>query len=311
MIRQEITNWLLRGDVSIQYQVYRDLLSTNREDLRGRIATGGWGAEFLSKRKADGHWGKKYYQPKWTSSHYTLLDLKNLSIVPHHPLIRESVDKIAREEKGPDGGVNPSPNIKESDVCLNGMFLNIASYFMTNEEKLTSVIDFILSQRMPDGGFNCRFNRTGAVHSSLHSTLSVLEGLAEYERSGYTYRMNEIREAEKTGKEFILMHRLFISDRTGEIITRDFLRFPYPSRWRYDILRALDYFRYSETPWDERMKAAMGVLLKKRNNDLTWNMNAHHPGQVHFDMECPGKPSRWNTLRALRVLKHFTNEFPE
>ena len=302
---QEIVNWLLEGDVSIQYQVYRDLLSMERTDLRNRIATEGWGAKFLSKRRADGHWGRKFYQPKWTSSHYTLLDLRNLNIDPGHSLIRKSVDMIAMEEKGPDGGITPAGTVKSSDVCLNGMFLNYASYFQTDEEKLKSVVDFILSQRLADGGFNCQSNRSGAAHSSLHSTLSVLEGITEYEFNGYTYRLEELKEAEHSSKEFILVHQLFISDRTGEIINKDFLRFSYPCRWRYDILKALDYFQYSKTAWDERMKPAIQVLLKKRNNDLTWNLQAKHQGQVHFEMEKTGKPGRWNTLRALRVLKHL------
>jgi hypothetical protein len=105
MIQQQIIHWLLKGDVSIQYQVYRDLLSVKRDDLRKRIATEGWGAKFLSKRKPDGHWGRKYYQPKWTSSHYTLLDLRNLCIDPDHPLILKTIDRIVSEEKGPDGGI--------------------------------------------------------------------------------------------------------------------------------------------------------------------------------------------------------------
>lgn len=305
MTEKEIIQWLLEGDVAIQYQVYRDLLSEEREEIRSRIATEGWGTEFLSKRKPDGHWGKSFYQPKWTSSHYTLLDLRNLCVDPHHPLIRESVNMIAIQEKSQDGGVNPAQTIMNSDVCVNGMFLNYASYFKTDEEQLKSIVDFILSQRMADGGFNCRSNRSGAVHSSLHTTLSVLEGITEYQYNGYTYRLSELKEAERSAKEFILLHQLYISDRTGEIINKDFLRLAYPGRWRYDILRALDYLQYARSGWDERMRPAMMVLLKKRNKELTWNLQAKHPGQVHFDMEVAGKPSRWNTLRALRVLKHF------
>ena len=106
-------------------------------------------------------------------------------------------------------------------------------------------------------------------------------------------------------KEFILVHQFYLSDRTGAIIHPGFLRFPYPSRWKYDLLRALDYFQAARAPWDERMRPAMDVLLKKRNKDGTWNVQAKHPGQTYFDMEKAGKPSRWNTLRAMRVLKHF------
>jgi len=305
MNNNEIIYWLLEGDVSIQYQVNRDLLSTERSDLRKRISGEGWGKKLLSARKSSGHWGLKFYQPKWTSTHYTLLDLRNLCVEPDNPLIKQSVELIVKTEKGADGGMNPSGTIKQSDVCLNGMFLNYASYFKTDNNHLTSVVDFILSQVMPDKAFNCMFNRSGARHGSLHSTLSVLEGITEYSKGGYKYRLNEINEVETGAKEFILEHRLFMSDRTGDIINKDFLKLPYPSRWRYDILRALDYFRHAGDGLDRRMEPAIDILLDKRNRNRTWNLQAHHPGQVHFEMEKAGKPSRWNTLRVLRLFKHF------
>ena len=300
-----IIKWLLAGDVSIQYQVYRDLLSEERKDLQERIASEGWGKRFLSKRKPEGHWGQKFYQPKWTSSHYTLLDLRNLFIDPENQLIKDSIEIILENEKGQDGGIRPIGSIQASDVCINGMFLNYASYFRADEKKLESVVDFLISQHMDDGGFNCMLNRSGAVHSSLHSTISVLEGITEYSKNSYIYRINELISITKAAIEFILSHKLYISDRTGEIIKKEFLRLSYPSRWRYDILRALDYFQYSEIPWDDRMKQAINVLLNKRNRDSTWNLQAKHSGQVHFEMGKPGKPSRWNTLRAMRVLRFY------
>lgn len=310
MNNSETIKWLLKGDISIQYQVHRDLLNVDRKDLRDRIATEGWGALYLSKRKPDGHWGTKFYHPKWKSSHYTLLELKNLGTDPDQPLIRQSIEKIANEEKGVDGGINPSVTARVSDVCVNGMFLNYASYFRTDEDLLKSVIDHILSQQMKDGGFNCMLNwrNSVVVHSSLHSTLSVLEGISEYLRNGYTYQVDELRKVKEACREFILLHQLFISDRTGKVINKNFLRFSYPCRWKYDVLRALDYFQYSKTVWDGRMLAAIDVLLKKRNKDNTWNSQANHPGQVFFHMEKVGAPGRWNTLRALRVLKHFNME---
>lgn len=302
---RELIEWLLQGDTSIKYQTQRDLLDKEAPELREKITSQGWGNKFLSKRKRNGRWTERFYQPKWISSHYTLLDLRNLCISPNNDLIRESVSIIAQEEKAEDGGINPAREIKNSDVCVNGMFLNYAAYFQLEEELLTSVIDFILSQKMEDGGFNCRSNRSGAVHSSLHSTISILEGITEYEKNNYTYRLSELREAEKSAKEFILLHQLFLSDRTGEIIKKDFLRFPFPCRWKYDILRALDYFQYSNTEWDDRMLPAINILLKKRNKNKTWNVQAKYPGKIHFEMEKAGKPSRWNTLRAMRVLRKY------
>ena len=301
----EIIEWLLEGDISIQYQVYRDLLHTEHPELQNRISTEGWGARLLSKKRPNGHWGRKFYQTKWTSSHYTLLDLRNLCISPNLSVAKETVNLIADYEKGPDGGITPAETIGKSDICVNGMFLNYASYFGLESKKLESVVDFILSQSMLDGGFNCKKNRSGAKHSSLHSTISVLEGVEEYIRNGYVYRKEELKAIQEAANEFILMHRLYISDKTGKIINPSFLRLSYPSRWRYDILRALDYFRYSETAWDERMAPAIKVLLKKQRKDNRWPLQAKHPGAVHFDMERAGFPSRWNTLRAMRVLHYF------
>jgi hypothetical protein len=301
-----IIAWLLQGDVSIQYQVHRDLLGNDRNDLQDRIAHEGWGKQFLSKRNSNGHWGRKFYQPKWISSHYTLLDLRNLNLSPDNTIAKETIELTLRTCRADDGGVllGPSTTV-HSDVCVNGMFLNYASYFRTDEQSLCPIIDSILNERMPDGGFNCKTTRSGTTHSSLHTTLSVLEGIIEFQKAGYTYRMKELQSVRESAEELILLHQLFISDHTGEIIKKDFLKLVYPSRWKYDILRALDYFQYVGSKWDVRMEKAINVIQKKRKNNGTWNMQAAHPGQVHFIMEEAGKPSRWNTLRAMRVLEHF------
>ncbi|MGC9344270.1 MAG: hypothetical protein ACP5E3_16320 [Bacteroidales bacterium] len=257
MNRNQIKEWLLDGDISIHYQVYRDLLGQDNQQLRSEIHKRGWTSLLLKVQNSDGHWGNGYYQPKWTSTHYTLLQLRNLWVQPEIPEIQNTIQKILVEEKG------------------------------------------------KDGGFNCQSNRKGAVHSSLHSTISVLEGMREYYRSGYKYRIDEVLNSEKEGQEFILQHRLYKSDKTGKVIKDSFLRFPYPHYWYYDILRALDYFRYADVSLDTRMTAALNLLLAKRKKKGYWVLNARYPGREHFSMETPGKPSRWNTLRALRVLEAY------
>jgi hypothetical protein len=304
-----ILNWLLEGDISIQYQVHRDLLGRIKPELQNRINNEGWGAKFMSFRNDEGHWGGGFYQPKWTSTHYSLLDIKNLGIPSNNDAIKETIELIIDEKKGPDGGVNPSRTIKYSDVCVNGMFLNYASYFKTPQDRLESIIDFLISVQMPDGGFNCRSNRGGAVHSSLHSTISVLEGFFEYSRAGYKYRIGEITRIEPEAREFILIHKLYRSDHTNEIIDKKMLMLSYPSRWRYDVLRALDYFKLAGIEYEDRMQDAIMVLIRKRRKDGKWPLQAKHPGKTHFDMEKTGKASRWNTLRALRVLKHLKFQY--
>jgi hypothetical protein len=314
MNEKGLIDWLLQGDVSIQYQASRDLLGLTKPELQARIATEGWGAKFLSARKPEGHWGQGFYQPKWISSHYTLLDLKHLNISPDIPEIKETILKIAHENKSDDGGINPHRDYRLnplSDMCINGMFLNYACYFAVDEAELKSVVNCLIDHQMADGGFNCRINRSGAVHSSLHTTISILEGLWEYKKNGYTYRIAELDKIAAEAREFILMHRLYKSDKTGEVIHKKFTMLSYPSRWYYDILRALSYFQDAGVDYDPRMQDALDVVIKKRRKDGTWPVQAKHAGQVHFDMEKTGAPSRWNTLRALRVLKHFGQDSDE
>ena len=306
MTNDELISWLLEGDVSIQYQVNRDLLKKNYPALQRRIEKEGWGKRFLSYRNLNGYWGKGFYQPKWTSTHYTILDLKNLTISPENKLIKETLEIIFKNEKAQDGGIKPIGADHHSDICINGMVLNYSAYFGVNEKDLRSLIDLLLSEKMDDGGFNC-LSRKGAVHSSLHTTLSVLEGILEYEKNGYTYRLNELIKARHEAQEFILMHKLFRSDKTGKVINPGFLRLCYPGRWHFDILRALDYFHYAGIKYDNRMSDALEVLIHKRSQEGIWKLASPYPGKVHFNMEKPGNASRWNTLRALRVLNAFSN----
>lgn len=305
MSNNELIEWLLNGDVSIGYQTNRDLLSNDNKQLQQQIASEGWGKQFLSKQNENGHWGQKFYKHKWISSHYTLLDLRNLNLSPETQQVQAIIKTILDEEKGRDGGMLPHGKLQLSDACVSGMVLNYASYFQAEQEQLKSIVDFLLAEKLDDGGFNCMANRNTVTHSSLHSTLSICEGIAEYIKNGYSYRAHELLKAKESSIEFILLHRLFLSDKTGEIIQKEFLRLRYPARWKYNILRAMDFLRYDGAKWDERMSPAINVILQKRKKDGRWNAQAKHPGQVHFEMEKAGTAGRWNTLLALRVLKHF------
>lgn len=306
MKESNLIKWLNEGDVSIQYQVHRDLLGEERNDLQRNIKSEGWGSAYLKHQNENGHWGKNYYNPKWISTHYTLLTIKNLGIQKDVESIQSILHQLLYQDRNFEA-VQKSfhKSVLYDDVCVNGMFLNFASYFMGVEEKLEEIVDFILSQQMEDGGFNCQKNRSGARHSSLHSTLSVLEGLNEFLIQGNEYKKADIRKVIKEAEEFILMHRLYLSDRTGHVINPAFLKFPFPCRWRYDILRAMDYFQNANTDFDERMDPAIDFILSKRMDSGRWKVNAKYPGKSFFIMEKAGRESRWNTLRALRVMKKY------
>ena len=175
------------------------MLGVDKKKLQARIAKEGWGIKILSKHHSDGNWGDRFYQPKWTSTHYTLLDLRNLNLQSDNEMVQESIECVLQSNMADDGGIRLGPSTsKYSDFCVNGMFLNYASYFRTTERKLHSIVDCILKEIMPDGGFNCRTTRSGAKHSSLHSTISVLEGLTEFQKAGYTYSKDKISKAKES-----------------------------------------------------------------------------------------------------------------
>ena len=199
-----------------------------------------------------------------------------------------------------DGGINYGCRGR-SETCITGMVLSILSYFQHEDERLDTLADYLLREQMSDGGWNC-WRPDGAMHSSVHSTISVMEGLRLYELHGGR-KSQEAHAAQRRGREFLLIHRLFRSDRTGEIIKPIFLRFSFPPRWHYDILRALDYFQSINAPGDERLGEAIEIVRSRQAEDGRWPLQNNHKGRTHFELEQLGAPSRWNTLRALRVLQ--------
>jgi len=300
----DVLAWLLAGDVAVAYVATRDLLGRDEPELQARIATEGTGATILAARGPNGHWGRGFYQPKWTSSHYTLLQLSEIGLSPTHPAARVTVQLILDTEKAGDGGLNPSGRRLPSDACVNGMALGYASWFGAREEHLRSVVDFLLRERVVDGGFNCRHNRPGArvTHSSLHTTVCVMEGITAYVRSGARYRRDELLAAHASSADFLLRHRLFRSESTGKVIRPEFTRLHVPARWHYDILRGLDSLAAAKIPRDHRMNDALALLRSRRRTDGRWNANRAYPGATHVPDDPPGRPSRWVTLVAERVL---------
>ena len=220
------------------------------------------------------------------------------------PQITDSVTAVLDElNQGRPGG-----QTVYTDTCINGLVLNYASRFGAAGVQLAPIVDFLLADAMPDGGFNCLRARSGARHSSLHSTVSVLDGFAAYCAAGHVHRAAEVDAQAEAARDFILCHRFYRSDRTGAVIHPDFLKFPVSPRWYYNILRGLDHFACVGAPHDARMDDALDVRVAKRRPDGRWTANAGKSGERHFEMEKAGKPSRLVTLAALRVLRAYRPE---
>lgn len=298
-----VSRWLLDGDPAIRWQALRDVLGAAERTVqreRQQVARAGWGARLLAQQDPAGTWAGGLYTPKWTSTTYTLLLLRDFGLPAANRQARTACTLLLDGGLCRDGGINYGWRGR-SETCITGMVLSLLAHFEYDDDRLDTVADHLLEQQMPDGGWNCR-RPYGATHASVHTTISVLEGLRLYEVHRGR-KVKTVRAAQRRGREFLLMHRLFRSDRTGEVIKPLFTRFTFPPRWHYDVLRALDHFQAADAPRDERLAEAIDVVRGSRRADGRWPLHHAHRGRTHFALERVGAPSRWNTLRALRMLK--------
>jgi len=306
----DVVDWLLDGDVAIRWQVLRDLTDVSDDVVlgeRARVEHEGWGARLLALEDANGlwaggacfpadhRWGEGVGQP-WTATMHTLQTLQLLGLNPSSAAARHAIGLISEHghwehdhQRYFDGEVEP---------CINGRTVESGAYFGVD---VSGIVTRLLGERLADGGWNCEAEN-GSVRSSFHSTIDVLDGLLQFERS--TGGTAAVTEARRSGEEYLLERNLLHRKSTGEIVDPAFLEFAFPYYWRYDVLRALDYFRGAGAVPEHRMAEAIEVVRSKQQPDGRWLLDRIHPGAVHFDLEAPtGAPSRWNTLRALRVLK--------
>ena len=307
-----VLQWLLDSDPSIRWQVLRDLGGEPAETVaaeRSRVASEGWGAQLLDRQRPDGNWGDGIATPHWRSNLYTLLLLRHLGLDPASERARKAVGLVRdRVTWGPEFGDSPFFE-GEVEPCINGGVLALGGYFGEASDRLA---DRLLGEQLADGGWNCEAER-GSVRSSFHTTICVLEGLLEYEKArGATAAVTEARVR---GQEYLLARRLFRKLSSGEVIEPrkgsrpmpPWTRLTFPPMWQYDVLRGLDYLRDAGVEPDERVAEAVGLVAERRLPDGRWLLDQSPRDAFDDGLEGgPGQPSRWITLRALRVLDWYS-----
>ena len=296
-----IVDWLSDSDPSIRWQVMRDLTDEPPDVVaaeRSRVADEGWGARLLALQGPDGLWGGGTYLPAWTSTTFTLKLLCDMGLDPLGDKARRAVALVHENSRWEHAG---QPFFEgEVEPCINGTAVAIGSYY---GQDVRVIVDRLLGEQMADGGWNCE-QENGSTRGSFDTTINVLEGLLEYERA--TGAPAEVTQARLRGQEYLLERRMFRRLSTGEVIDPRFTSFSFPTYYFYDILRGLDFLRRAGAGPDERVAEAIGLVERKRGEDGRWLLDHTHPGKVHFRMEDgDGKPSRWNTLRAMRVLRWY------
>jgi hypothetical protein len=302
-----VIDWLLDADPSIRWQVLRDLADEPEGVIaaeRTRIATEGWGARLLALQAPDGRWGGKPWSHEWTDTFHVLELLRRFGLDPASEQARRAV-ALVREHvtwRGGAPGDTPWADNRffdgEVEPCINGNVVATGAYFGVD---MTPLVDRLLGEQLPDGGWNCEVEN-GATVSSMETTINVLEGLLEYERA--LGGSGLVAEARRRGEAYLLERRLFRRKSTGEVIDRAWLRFAFPHWYFYDVLRGLDYLRDAGVTADGSIAEAVSAVELQRDPDGRWALGRVHEGERHLEMEAgEGIPSRWNTLRALRVLR--------
>ncbi|HTX79251.1 MAG TPA: hypothetical protein VMC62_06260 [Longilinea sp.] len=304
MSEKRVIDWLLDGDPSIRWQVLRDLANASEEEIvreQAKVATQSWGARLLSYQDPNGRWGGQLYTNKWLSTTYTLLQLRQMGLEPGNPQALRGCKELLEGGYRPDGSVSYAKTLDKVDNAVAGMILALLAYFDYPDGRIHAVAGYLIDQQLPDGRWEPVTGNT-QLNYTLAGTLRVLDGLHEYEKR-FPQQAGQAIEAQKRGREFLLKHHLYKDTQTDQPIDKKMLLFSFPPRWFYDVLTALDYFQDCRAGRDGRLQDAIDLVKARRNPDGTWNLQHKHLGKTFFEMEEVGKPSRWNTLRALRVLK--------
>jgi hypothetical protein len=317
MPNSSVIQWLLDSDPSIRWQVMRDLLGAPAEEVaaeRARVATEGMGARLLALQGADGSWAGTAWNHGWDSTMHVLSLLREMGLDPASDearravgLVRDHVTWRGWDWDGTWRGLDFEGTpffVGEVEPCINGQMAASGAYFGQDVQR---IVDRLLGEQLTDGGWNCEA-ANGSTRSSFHTTICVLEALLEYELAGESSAdVATVTEARLRGQKYLLERRLLRRQTTGEIVDPAWTRFSFPTWWHYDVLRGLEYLRNAGTTPDERVAEAIGLVESKRDSDGLWPLENQHPGTMAVEVdEGEGRPSRWNTLRALRVLDWYS-----
>lgn len=309
-----VIGWLLDSDPSIRWQVMRDLTGASDEEVaaeRTRVATEGTGARLLALQGADGRWGGAAWNRGWNSTMHVLMLLRDLGLDPASDQACRAVglvrDRVTWQGCGPPECDSNSFFAGEVEPCINGQVAAVGAY---SGQDVRGIVDRLLAEQLPDGGWNCEA-ANGSTRSSFNTTICVLEALLEHELN--VESSPEVTTARLRGQEYLLERRLFRRRSTGAVIERDrkggaaWMRFAFPTWWHYDVLRGLEYLRRAGVAPDERVAEAIDLVASKRDDDGRWPLEVRYPGEMPVEIDDgEGRPSRWNTLRALRVLDWYS-----
>lgn len=300
----QLIGWLLEGDPAIVYRTRTELLGEKGAEVQSLQASlpniDGYIKDYFSYRDpTTGLWANGIYLPKWTSTHYTMLELRRMGCPGDYEPYQRGAHLLLEAESR----YSPFWKKRMPDICMVAMVGSIVCYGKIRNTHVDEYIDYILEHRQGDGGFNCSWERSQV--SSVHTTLAVLEFFLDYESNGYTYKLDEVKGAVQQAEAWFMARHIYQERTSGIPVHKMVTKLPYPSRYKFDILKALEYFADRGTPYHESMAPALDLLENKRLKTGAWPSTGNHGRVKYFDIKDEGKDHRMNTLRALKVLKAY------
>jgi hypothetical protein len=341
MRKQSPINWLLeKTNPSVQYFTLRDILDRDESDslvvaAKQAIPKSEVISRILQKQKPEGYWEEpdKPYIPKYKSSYWQIMTLGHLGIDKSDERVRKGCEYIYRfqSEEGSFSSVTlqqalgeyewlrkkgnelPTPNqwasflvFEHQYSCLTG---NMAAALIRigygDDERVRKALNWLVKIQNKDGGWLCPYWKAhiNDKHGCFYGTICPLEAFSEVKKENLT---EEMKETIEKGAEFLLMHHLFKADHHDyRVINQSWLKLGFPWFYGYNILRGLDVLTKLGYLEDKRLNDAVEILLQKRQSNGTWILESAPIGRMQTNIEAKGKPSKWITLIALRVLKRL------
>jgi hypothetical protein len=314
-----VIDWLLEEDQpSVRYHTLVDLRGRKPDDPEVKAAYStiprvGWAHDLLRTQKPKGYW--EAHEPRtvrewvaflrfplYDSSIWKGIVLSDLGLTATNPRVRRLADRIFEYKLH----LSSEVNLFTEEVCIVGNVARMLTRFgYYDDRRVRKLYDWMIEDQREDGGWNCSTGTPG--------TLDAWEALAAFAATPKAKRSGRIERSISRGAEFYLERRLFREGRRYA----PWFRLHYPNHYFYDIMVGLDLMTELGYSDDRRLQPALKILMDKRRPDGTWLLDRVHPDiepaegftrkPTPFVLEAPGKPSKWITLTALRVLKRIAD----
>ena len=325
-LKKDSTEWLLEPDnPSVTYLTLTEILGKPENNSQVKkskidIMKKGPVPKILAKQNDEGYWGIAedfYMRSKYKGTVWSLIILAELGADGRDERIKKTCEfllKISQDYESGGfshrGNFNSGGNHNDIIPCLSGnMVWTMIRFGYLNDLRVQKAINWLIKhQRYDDGiaqapeGWPYRYEKCWGTHTCHMGIVKTLKALAEIPPNKRSKSVNNTIE---NSVNYLFKHHLYKkSHDLSQVGHQDWIKFGFPRLWQTDALEMLEILINLDY-YDKRMQDAVDLIVNKQNNEGKWNMERTFNGRFQTSIEPKGKPSKWNTLKALKVLKRF------